>query len=76
MDGDYGANEWGGPLTFQHSLFLLSTVMSTPAPDRAVLDAGLKSASAECGPPAVYGEPGLMHRHQRRAQRGACRAGR
>ena len=59
MDGDYGANEWGGPLTFQHSLFLLSTVMSTPAPDRAVLDAGLKSASAECGPPAVYGEPGL-----------------
>ena len=40
MDGDYGANEWGGPLTFQHSLFLLSTVMSTPAPDRAVLDAG------------------------------------
>ena len=59
MDGDYGANEWGGPLTFQNSLFLLSTVMSTPAPDRAVLDAGLKSASAECGPPAVHGEPGL-----------------
>ena len=57
MDGDYGANEWGGPLTFQNSLFLLSTVMSTPAPDRAVLDAGLKSASAECGPPAVHGEP-------------------
>ena len=53
------ANEWGGPLTFQNSLFLLSTVMSTPAPDRAVLDAGLKSASAECGPPAVHGEPGL-----------------
>ncbi|WP_258129623.1 DSD1 family PLP-dependent enzyme [Achromobacter anxifer] len=59
MDGDYGANEWGGPLTFQNSLFLLSTVMSTPAPDRVVLDAGLKSASAECGPPAVYGESGL-----------------
>lgn len=59
MDGDYGANEWGGPLTFQNSLFLLSTVMSAPAPDRVVLDAGLKSASAECGPPAVYGESGL-----------------
>lgn len=59
MDGDYGANEWGGPLTFQNSLFLLSTVMSTPTPDRVVLDAGLKSASAECGPPAVYGESGL-----------------
>ncbi|WP_251878417.1 DSD1 family PLP-dependent enzyme [Achromobacter sp. Marseille-Q4954] len=59
MDGDYGANEWGGPLNFQNSLFLLSTVMSTPTPDRVVLDAGLKSASAECGPPAVYGESGL-----------------
>lgn len=59
MDGDYGANEWGGPLNFQNSLFLLSTVMSTPTPDRVVLDAGLKSASAECGPPAVYGETGL-----------------
>lgn len=59
MDGDYGANEWGGPLNFKNSLFLLSTVMSTPTPDRVVLDAGLKSASAECGPPAVYGESGL-----------------
>ncbi|MBD9382797.1 DSD1 family PLP-dependent enzyme [Achromobacter sp. ACM02] len=59
MDGDYGANEWGGPLNFQNSLFLLSTVMSTPTPDRVVLDAGLKSASAECGPPVVYGESGL-----------------
>ncbi|MDT4824054.1 D-threonine aldolase [compost metagenome] len=59
MDGDYGANEWNGPLAFQNSLFLLSTVMSTPAPGRVVLDAGLKSASAECGPPIVYGESGL-----------------
>jgi len=43
MDGDYGANEWDGPLTFKNSLFVLSTVMSTPAPDRVILDAGLKS---------------------------------
>ena len=33
--------------------------MSTPAPDRVILDVGLKSTSAECGPPAVYGTPGL-----------------
>lgn len=59
MDVDYGANEWGGPLAFRNSLFLLATVMSTPAPDRVILDAGLKSASAECGPPAVFGAPGL-----------------
>lgn len=61
MDGDYGANEWSGALAFQHSLFLLSTVMSTPAPDRVIVDAGLKSTSAECGPPAVYGRPGLRY---------------
>ena len=59
MDGDYGANEWGGALAFGSSLFLLSTVMSTPAPDRIILDAGLKSTSAECGPPSVHGSAGL-----------------
>ncbi|CAB3665382.1 DSD1 family PLP-dependent enzyme [Achromobacter pestifer] len=61
MDGDYGANEWGGPLTFQNSLFVLSTVMSTPAPDRVILDAGLKSTTAECGPPAVFKADGLTY---------------
>lgn len=61
MDGDYGANEWNGPLTFKNSLFVLSTVMSTPAPDRVILDAGLKSTTAECGPPAIHGTPGLQY---------------
>ncbi|MNQ99363.1 D-threonine aldolase [compost metagenome] len=61
MDGDYGANEWDGPLAFQNSLFVLSTVMSTPAPDRVILDAGLKSTTAECGPPAVFDAPGLRY---------------
>ena len=61
MDGDYGANDWDGALAFQHSLFLLSTVMSTPAPDRVILDAGLKSTTAECGPPAIHGAPGLQY---------------
>ncbi|WP_332609184.1 DSD1 family PLP-dependent enzyme [Achromobacter sp. ESBL13] len=61
MDGDYGANEWDGPLTFQNSLFVLSTVMSVPAPDRVILDAGLKSTTAECGPPAVFDAPGLTY---------------
>merc|ERR1712228_493412 len=49
-DTDYGDNDWSGcELSFDHSLFLLSTVMSTPSSDRVVLDAGLKSTSAECG---------------------------
>lgn len=61
MDGDYGANEWSGPLVFRHSLFLLSTIMSAPAPGRAVLDAGLKSTTVECGPPTVAGRAGLVY---------------
>lgn len=61
MDGDYGANEWDGALAFQNSLFVLSTVMSTPAPDRVILDAGLKSTAAECGPPAIHGAQGLQY---------------
>lgn len=61
MDGDYGANEWDGPLAFENSLFVLATVMSKPAPDRVILDAGLKSTTAECGPPAIFGEPGLTY---------------
>ncbi|MFY1876570.1 DSD1 family PLP-dependent enzyme [Achromobacter xylosoxidans] len=61
MDGDYGANEWDGALAFQNSLFVLSAVMSTPAPDRVILDAGLKSTTAECGPPAIHGVQGLQY---------------
>ena len=40
---------------FRHSLFVLATVMSVPAADRAIVDAGLKSYSAEKGPPRVHG---------------------
>src|SRR5690606_8215318 len=46
MDADYGGLEWGEAPVFQHSLFLLTTVMSTPAPQRAVVDGGLKSTTA------------------------------
>jgi 3-hydroxy-D-aspartate aldolase len=40
---------------FEHSLYVLATVMSVPALDRAIVDAGLKSYSAEKGPPWVRG---------------------
>jgi 3-hydroxy-D-aspartate aldolase len=43
---------------FAHSLFVLSTVMSVPAPGRAIVDAGLKSYSAEKGPPWVHDRTG------------------
>ncbi len=56
MDADYAQNEneSGAPdTTFAQSLFIYTTVMSTPGSDRVVLDAGLKALSAECGPPGV-----------------------
>ncbi|MEG2934508.1 MAG: hypothetical protein RR842_13115, partial [Gordonibacter sp.] len=47
--------------SLQNSLFVLSTVMRVPAPDRVILDAGLKSTTAECGPPAVFNADGLTY---------------
>ena len=45
-DGDYYAE-------FEHSLFVYGTVMSKPAADRAVLDAGLKASSVDAGLPRL-----------------------
>ena len=38
---------------FEHSLFVWTTAMSRPAPDRAVVDAGLKASSVDSGMPRV-----------------------
>jgi 3-hydroxy-D-aspartate aldolase len=38
---------------FEHSLFVLASVMSVPLEARVIVDAGLKSYSAEKGPPWV-----------------------
>ncbi len=59
MDTDYAGIDWGDALSFRHSLFLLGTVMSTPTPERAVVDLGLKSTSAESGAPQVADHPDL-----------------
>lgn len=59
MDADYSRLEWADPAPFGQSLFLLGTVISTPTPERVVLDVGLKSTSAECGPPLVADMPGV-----------------
>lgn len=58
MDTEYAriGNKDGGLYTaFEHSLFVLATVISVPADDRAIVDAGLKSYSGEKGPPWVHG---------------------
>ncbi len=59
MDGDYASLDWGEALSFRHSLFLLGTVMSTPTSQRAVVDFGLKSTSAESGMPIPVNLPGV-----------------
>lgn len=56
MDADYAKNL--GPdgmpwQTFEHSLFLYTTVMSRPGGDWAVVDAGLKALSVDSGMPRV-----------------------
>jgi len=62
MDWDYAKNEWAPPLPrFEHSLFVLATVMSRPAPELAIVDAGLKASSTDSGMPAVWERPGLAY---------------
>jgi len=55
MDADYGRNTEETP--FAHSLFILASVMSR-APDRAVLDVGLKAHSIDSGMPLVHADAG------------------
>lgn len=62
MDTDYA--RIGGKTSnrydaFDHSLFVLATVMSIPAADRAVVDAGLKAYTMEKGAPWVHGREDL-----------------
>ena len=50
----------GGPhADFEHSLFVLASVMSAAAADRVIVDAGLKSYSGEKGLPWVHARPGV-----------------
>jgi 3-hydroxy-D-aspartate aldolase len=56
MDCDYARNlgEDGNPLgMFEHSLFVLTTIMSVPCPERLVVDAGTKVPPMRQGPTCV-----------------------
>lgn len=61
MDGDYGRNDYGNALRFEHSLFVAATVMSQGSGDRVVVDAGLKSLAVDSGLPTLWGEAGLTY---------------
>jgi D-serine deaminase-like pyridoxal phosphate-dependent protein len=47
---------------FEHALRCRTTIISRPAPDRAVCDAGQKTMSHDAGPPEVEGRPGVVYR--------------
>src|SRR5690349_13797920 len=64
MDADYGRNlDYDGVPTkaFEPSLFVWATVMSRPAEDRAIVDAGLKALAFDSGPPLVCDEPAATY---------------
>ncbi len=64
MDADYGRNldPDGMPTkAFEPSLFVWATVMSRPAQERAIVDAGLKALAFDSGPPVVWDEPAATY---------------
>ncbi len=64
MDADYARNKKGdgGPFdTYEHALFVYATVMSAPAPERAILDAGHKSLAVDSGMPSPWKLPGAIY---------------
>ncbi len=64
MDADYGRNldRDGAPTrAFEPSLFVWATVMSRPAEERAIVDAGLKALGMDSGPPTVWDEPAATY---------------
>ena len=64
MDADYARNRQadGTPFrTFEHSLFILTGVMSKPVPDRAVVDAGHKTAAVDSGMPMPFRRDGVVY---------------
>ncbi len=64
MDADYARNraaDGEAVSDFEQSLFVWSTVMSRPVPERAVVDAGLKALSVDSGMPLVHGLAGVEY---------------
>ncbi|MCC6196011.1 MAG: DSD1 family PLP-dependent enzyme [Burkholderiales bacterium] len=62
MDADYGRNALApDEHAFEQSLYVLATVMSVPAPERAVVDAGLKALAFDSGPPIVHVRRGVEY---------------
>ena len=62
LDADYGRNALApDDHAFEQALYVVATVMSTPAPDRAIVDAGLKALAFDSGLPLVHAVHGLEY---------------
>jgi len=64
MDADYARNRRADGSAFadyEHALFVYATVMSAPAPERAVVDAGLKALAMDSGMPVPWQLPGAVY---------------
>ena len=64
MDADYARNKAadGSPFTtFEHALFVLTSVMSCPSDKKSVVDAGHKAMSIDSGMPEPFGLGGLSY---------------
>jgi D-serine deaminase-like pyridoxal phosphate-dependent protein len=64
MDADYARNKRadGRPYdAFEHALYVIASVMSLPVPERAVIDAGLKTCSTDAGMPEPRGIDGAAY---------------
>ena len=64
MDADYARNKRhdGGLFdAYEHALFICATIMSAPAPERAVVDAGLKTFAVDSGMPLLWKMPGALY---------------
>jgi len=64
MDADYARNKRADGSAFadyEHALFVHATVMSVPAPERAIVDAGLKAFSVDSGLPLPWKLPGAVY---------------
>lgn len=60
MDTDY--LDTGG-IPYKSSLLAMATVISRPAPDRAVIDAGLKTLTDDSGPARLLNVTGWSYQH-------------
>jgi D-threonine aldolase len=64
MDADYARNTRadGAPFdAFEHALFVYATVMSVPAAERPVVDAGLKAFAVDSGMPLPWRLPSVTY---------------